>query len=161
MEPNRFWCATGKCVGSSIHCKYQLVENRPYAYADGSPLQAVVRKPADRPAVAAAPNRDFATIQHWWMILNSNKTKVFVSRSRGWIIKTLLKLQCSAPCIFSYNMKATMCQQCCKPGSYKIYKFIVGRLYVLLRRAHCSHHMATYNTEQQIRERVTNYSKSL
>ena len=41
----------------------------------------------------------------------------------------------------SYNM----CQQCCKSGSSKIYKFIVGRLYVLLRRAHCSQHMATYN----------------
>ena len=59
--------------------------------------------------------------------------------------KTLVKLQCSAPCISSYNMKATMYQQLCKSGSSKIYKFIVGRLYVLLRRAHCSHHMATYN----------------
>ena len=54
----------------------------------------------------------------------------------GQIIKTLVKLQCSAPCISSYNMKATMCQQCCKSGSSKIYKFIVRRLYVLLRRAH-------------------------
>ena len=32
---------------------------------------------------------------------------------------------------------------------------------MLLRRAHCSQHMATYNMEQPIRERVTNYSKSL
>ena len=58
-------------------------------------------------------------------------------------------------------MKATMCQQCCKSGSSKIHKFIVGRLYVLLRIAHCSQHMATYNMEQPIRQRVTNYSKSL
>ena len=65
--------------------------------------------------------------------------------SRGRIIKTLVKLQCSAPCSSRYNMKATMCQQCCKPGSSKIYKFIVGRLYLLLRRAHCSQHVATYN----------------
>ena len=42
-----------------------------------------------------------------------------------------------------------------------MHKFIVVRLYVLLRRAHCSQHMATYNMEQPIRERVTNYSKSL
>ena len=34
-------------------------------------------------------------------------------------------------------------------------------LYVLLRMAHCCQHMATSNTEQPIRERVTNYSKSL
>ena len=47
----------------------------------------------------------------------------------------LVKLQCSVPCISSYNMKATMCQQCCKSGSSKIYKFIVRRLYVLLRKA--------------------------
>ena len=56
----------------------------------------------------------------------------------GRIIKTLVKLQCLAHCISSYNMKATMCQQCCKSGSSKIYKFIVGRLYVLLRSSHCS-----------------------
>ena len=31
---------------------------------------------------------------------------------------------------------------------------------MLLRIAHCSQHMATYNMEQPIRERVTNYSKS-
>ena len=30
---------------------------------------------------------------------------------------------------------------------------------MLLRRAHCSQHMATYNMEQSIRELVTNYSK--
>ena len=82
-------------------------------------------------------------------------------QARGRIIKMLVKLQCSAPCISSYNMKAAMCQQCCKSGSSKIYKFIVGRLYVLLRREHCCQRMATYNMEQPIRERVTNYSKSL
>ena len=49
--------------------------------------QALVRKPADRPAVAASLNRDLARIQewcnHWWLILNPNKTKALVvSRSR-------------------------------------------------------------------------------
>ena len=64
-------------------------------------------------------------------------SKVFLA-SRGRIIKTLVKLQCSAPCIYiySYNMKATMCQQCCKSGSYKIYKFIVGRLYMCYYEGH-------------------------
>ena len=79
----------------------------------------------------------------------------------GQIIKTLVKLQCSAHCISSYNMKATMCQQCCKSESSKIYKSIVGRLYVLLRRAHCSKHTATYNMQQPIRKRVTNYLNQL
>ena len=32
---------------------------------------------------------------------------------------------------------------------------------MLLRRADCCQHMATYNMEQPIREGVTNYSKSL
>ena len=32
---------------------FELVEDRLFAYADGSTLLAVVRKPADRPAVAA------------------------------------------------------------------------------------------------------------
>ena len=79
--------------------------------------------------------------------LSRHFSSLFISsaESRGRIIKTLVKLQCSAPCISSYNMKATTCQQCCKSGSSKIYKFIVGRLYVSLRRAHCSQHMATYN----------------
>ena len=70
---------------------------------------------------------------------------LLVTKPRGRIIETVVKLQCSAPCISSYNMKATMCQQCCKLGSSKIYKFIVGRLYVSLRRPHCSQHMATNN----------------
>ena len=48
---------------------------------------AVVHKPADRPAVATSLNRDLARIQewcnHWWMILNPDKTKAsVVSRSR-------------------------------------------------------------------------------
>ena len=66
---------------------FELVENRLYAYADDYTLQAVVCKPAGRPAVAASPNRDVARIQewgnHWGMILNPNKTKdLVVSRSR-------------------------------------------------------------------------------
>ena len=66
---------------------FQLVENRLSAYADDSQLLAVVRKPADRPAVAASLNRDLARIQewgnHWCIILNPNKTKaLLVCRSR-------------------------------------------------------------------------------
>ena len=52
-----------KCVGSSFVILYtsemfELVENRLIAYADGSTLLAVVRKPVDRLAVAAFLNRD-------------------------------------------------------------------------------------------------------
>ena len=45
--------------------KFQLVENRLFAYADESTQLAVVRKPADRPAVAASLNGDLARIQEW------------------------------------------------------------------------------------------------
>ena len=66
---------------------FKLVENRSFAYADDSTLVAVVRKPADRPAIPASLNRELARSQewcnHWCMILNSNKTKdLVVSRSR-------------------------------------------------------------------------------
>ena len=66
---------------------FELVENTLFAYADDSTLLAVVRKPADRPAVAAALNIDLAIIQewcnHWCMILNPNKTKdLIVGRAR-------------------------------------------------------------------------------
>ena len=64
-----------------------LMKIRLYAYADDSTLLAVVRKPADRPAVAASLNKGLARIQewcnHWCMILNPSKTKALViSRSR-------------------------------------------------------------------------------
>ena len=42
---------------------FELAENKLFAYADDSTLLAVVRKPADRPAVAASVNRDLARIQ--------------------------------------------------------------------------------------------------
>ena len=45
---------------------FELVENRLYAYADDSTLLAVVRKPADRPAVPASLNRYMAGIQEWY-----------------------------------------------------------------------------------------------
>ena len=87
-QPNRFWRATEKCVGSSsIHPLYQWNvwaggEQTIYVYADASTLLAVVRKPADRSAVAASLNMVLARIQewcnHWCIILNSNKTKAFV-----------------------------------------------------------------------------------
>ena len=66
---------------------FELMKIIQYAYADDSTLLAVVRKPADRPAVAAFLNRDLARIQewcnHWCMIKNPNKIKALVvSRSR-------------------------------------------------------------------------------
>ena len=66
---------------------FELVENRLYAYADDSTLLAVVRMPADRPAVAASLNMDLAWIQEsynqWCIILNLNQTKALViNRSR-------------------------------------------------------------------------------
>ena len=52
-------------------------DNLPMQNADDSTLMAVVRKPADRLAVAASLNRDLAMIQEWCnnccMILNPNK----------------------------------------------------------------------------------------
>ena len=42
---------------------FELLENRLYVYADDSTLLSVVRKTADRPAVAASRNRDLARIQ--------------------------------------------------------------------------------------------------
>ena len=67
---------------------FELVKNTLFAYGDDSTLLAVVRKPADRPAIAASLNRDLARIQkfcnHWCMILNPNKTKALViCRSRS------------------------------------------------------------------------------
>ena len=49
---------------------FELVENRIFSYADGSTLLTVVCKPADRPAVAAALNRDLARIQEWCNLVN-------------------------------------------------------------------------------------------
>ena len=65
---------------------FVLVANRLFAYADDYTLLAGVRKPADRPAVAASLNRYLARMQercnHWCMILNPNNTKALVvSRS--------------------------------------------------------------------------------
>ena len=44
---------------------FELVENRLYAHDGDSTLLAVVRKPADRPAVAASFNRDLAFTGTW------------------------------------------------------------------------------------------------
>ena len=65
---------------------FELVENRQYAYADRYKLLVVVRKPGDRPAVAASLKWDLDRIQEWcnrWsMIPNPNKTEALVvSRS--------------------------------------------------------------------------------
>ena len=42
---------------------WQLVDNRLYAYAHDSTLLTVVRKSADRPALAAFRDKDLAKIQ--------------------------------------------------------------------------------------------------
>ena len=68
-----------KCV-SWLRTDYLPMQMTPH-------IPAVVRKPADRPAVAASRNRDLARIQewcnHWCMIVSPNKTKsLVVSRSR-------------------------------------------------------------------------------
>ena len=44
---------------------FELVENRLFAYSDDSTQLAVVRRPEDRPAVAASHNRDFGRILGW------------------------------------------------------------------------------------------------
>ena len=92
MDPNRFWRATGRCVGPLPYILYtsemfELGEYRLHAYADDSTLLAVVCKPAGRHAVEASLNRNLVRIQQWCnhccMILNPNKTTVLVvSRSR-------------------------------------------------------------------------------
>ena len=64
---------------------FELVENRLFAYADDSTLLAVVREPADRPAVVASLNGDLVRIQewcnHWCAMLNPSKTKALVVSS--------------------------------------------------------------------------------
>ena len=79
--------AQGSVLGPLLYILYtsemfELVDNRLYAYADDSTLLAVVRKPADRPAVAASLNRDLARIHewcyHWCMMLNPNNPKALV-----------------------------------------------------------------------------------
>ena len=68
---------------------FQLVHNRLYAYVDDCTLLAVLLKPADWLAVAASLNRDLVKIQewcnHWWIILNPNKTKALVV-SKSWTV---------------------------------------------------------------------------
>ena len=41
---------------------FEQVENRPFAYADDSTLLAGIRKPADRPAVAASLKKNLARV---------------------------------------------------------------------------------------------------
>ena len=66
---------------------FELVENRLFSYAYDCTLLAVVRKPADRSAVAASLNRDLVRIEqwcnHWCMILNPNKTKALAVSGSG------------------------------------------------------------------------------
>ena len=44
---------------------FELLENRLYAYAEDSTLLTVVRRPADRLAVAASLDRELARIHEW------------------------------------------------------------------------------------------------
>ena len=91
MDPNTFRRAAGSVLGPLLLILYssemfELIANKLFAYSDDSTLLAVVRKPADRPAVAASLNRDLARIQEWWnpnTTRNPNKSKALVvSRSR-------------------------------------------------------------------------------
>ena len=72
---------------------------------------ADVRKPADRPTIAASINRDLAKIQewhnHWSMLLNPNKTKTSaISRSRN----MKLPLECSTlECWMGSRVQSTVC----------------------------------------------------
>ena len=50
---------------------FELVENRLYVYADDSTLLETIRKPADRPAVAASISREVARIYEWYWILTN------------------------------------------------------------------------------------------
>ena len=66
---------------------FDLVENRLFAYADDSTLLSVIRRPSDKPTVAASVNRYLVGIHEWcgrWcMLLNPKKSKALVvSRSR-------------------------------------------------------------------------------
>ena len=82
----------GRVLGSLLCILYtsemfDLVENRLFAYADDYTLLAVVRKPADRPAVIAFFKRDFFRIQERYnqccLVQNPNKSEALViSRSR-------------------------------------------------------------------------------
>ena len=61
MDPNRLDMPQGSVLGLLLAIIYsremfEQVENRQFAYADDSTLLAVVRKPADRPAVADSLN---------------------------------------------------------------------------------------------------------
>ena len=70
---------------------FEPMDNRLYDYTDDSTLLAVVRKPADRPNVAASLNKDLDTSMerwnHWGMMLNPNKTKALDIR-RSWTVNT-------------------------------------------------------------------------
>ena len=74
-------CSARISVGPSTFCfvyqytseMFELVENR--LYADDSTLVAVVRKPADRPAVAASLNRDLAGFRSGAITVHDNKSK--------------------------------------------------------------------------------------
>ena len=157
MDPNNFSRVTGKCVGfCSVYPVYQrnvwLVENRLIAYADDSTLLAVVRKPGDWPAVAASLNRELARIQewcnHWFMILNPNKTKVLVvSRSRtmspfhGDLVLSGVSIRASPnldilgvkfinKLIFEYHMRGIVSSVSQRIGILRLVKCICGHLCV-------------------------------
>ena len=83
VDPNNFRHATRKCVGSSF--VYPIFQRNVWPGWE-HPIclyrLAVVRMPADKPAVAASLNRDLARIHewcnHWCMVLNPDKTKFLV-----------------------------------------------------------------------------------
>ena len=76
----------GMPQGSVLCPLLLLVDYGLYAYVDVSTLLAVVRKPADRPAVATSLHSDLTWFQEWYnhrcMTFNPNNIKASVSRSR-------------------------------------------------------------------------------
>ena len=130
---------------------FEHVENMLYAHADNSTSVAVVRKPADRPAVASSLNRDLASIQelcnHWCGILNPYKTKTLVvSRSRtmnpphGDLVLSAVSI-CADPNLGILGVKSESrltlprrkCSCYCLPCLSKNRYFEVGNTSVLLR----------------------------
>ena len=117
---------------------FGLVENRLFFYVDDSTLLAVVRKPADRPAVATFLNRDLARIQkwcnYWCMILKP----VTVSPPFGDLVLSGISIRASPNLDilgvkFDSKLNAHLRRQCalyCFPCPSENWYFEVGEMYI-------------------------------
>ena len=122
---------------------FELVENRLIAYADDSTLLAVVREPADRPAIAASLSRDLAKIQqwcyHWCITLNPNETKSLVvcrprtvSPPRVDLVLSWVSIRASRLNILGvkFDSKRRRCAWYCFPCLIENWYFDVGETYI-------------------------------